>query len=79
MATFAVILSMLILDTALCVLDVNSVIQEISDTLTSDSTASLQERYKNKYSSWAVGNAPFAFMVRCEHKPILSCTSVMSN
>ncbi|VDC05842.1 unnamed protein product [Peniophora sp. CBMAI 1063] len=61
-AIFAIILSMLVLDTALCILDVNSVIQELRDTLTTDSTDPLPVRYANRYSSWAVGNAPFAFM-----------------
>ena len=62
-ATFGVVLIMLLLDTSLCVFDVNNAIQEIVDTLTFDSSRSLQDRYANIYSAFSVENAPFSFMV----------------
>lgn len=54
---------MLMLDTAMCIIDVNNAIREISYTLTSNSADSLADRYDNMVLPWPVENALYAFMV----------------
>ena len=61
---FLVILTMFVLDTAMCILDVHNAIQEITLTLTSTAPLSLTERYTLLNTiPWSVTNSLFAYMV----------------
>ncbi|VDB86988.1 unnamed protein product [Peniophora sp. CBMAI 1063] len=62
-AIFGVIVTMLMLDTATCIIDVNNAIREITFTLTSTSADSLADRYDNLVLPWPVENALYAFMM----------------
>ena len=63
-AMFLVILTMFVLDTAMCILDVHNAIQEITLTLTSTAPLSLTERYTLLNTiPWSVTNSLFAYMV----------------
>ena len=55
---------MLLLDTSLCIIDVNNLIREVTFTLTSDSPVTLAERYSKLILPWRVESALFAYMVR---------------
>ncbi|KZV70613.1 hypothetical protein PENSPDRAFT_685327 [Peniophora sp. CONT] len=61
-AIFAVVLIMLMLDTAMCIIDVNNAIREITLTLYPTSSDSLADRYSNLVLPWPVENALYAFM-----------------
>lgn len=54
---------MLMLDTAMCIIDVNNAIREITFTLYPTSSDSLADRYNNVVLPWPVENALYAFMV----------------
>ncbi|EJF61537.1 hypothetical protein BD309DRAFT_931103 [Dichomitus squalens] len=61
--TFAVVFIMFLLDTSMCIIDVNNAIREISLTLTSTSTLSLSDRYAlTDNLPYAVENALYAWM-----------------
>ena len=63
-AMFLVILTMFVLDTAMCILDVHNAIQEITLTLTSTAPLLLTERYSLLSTiPWSVTNSLFAYMV----------------
>ncbi|KZV70601.1 hypothetical protein PENSPDRAFT_752404 [Peniophora sp. CONT] len=61
---FAIILSMLMLDTAICIIDVHNAIRTITSTLypTSSGSESLTDRYDNLTLPWMVENALTGFM-----------------
>ena len=62
--TFMVVLVMFLMDTSICIIDVNNAIREITLTLTSTSSLSLEDRYALTYNlPYAVENALYAFMV----------------
>ena len=61
--TFGVVLTMLMMDTVLSVMDVNNAIREITSTLTSTSSQSFKERYDGVALSWPIDNALYAWMV----------------
>lgn len=62
---FSIILIMFLLDTAMCILDVNNAIREITLTLTSTSPLSLSDRYDlTDNLPYDVTNSLFAYMVR---------------
>lgn len=64
MTMFGVILIMFLLDTAMCVLDVNNAIRELTLTLTSTSPLSLSDRYELTFNlPYSVTNSLFAYMV----------------
>ena len=58
---------MLLLDTALCILDVNSAIREITGTIMSNSTESLTDRYNGLVPPGNIEAVLYAFMVREGH------------
>lgn len=63
--TLSIILAMFLMDTSMCIIDVNNAIREISYTLTSNSTMSLADRYNlTDNLPWPVENALYAYMVR---------------
>ncbi|KZV63927.1 hypothetical protein PENSPDRAFT_757585 [Peniophora sp. CONT] len=62
-AIFAVVVTMLLLDTATSIIDVNNAIREITFTLTSTSSDTLADRYDNMVLPWPVQNALYAFMM----------------
>ena len=65
MFTFIVVFVMFLLDSAMCIIDVNDAIKELSFTLTSDSSLSLADRYDlTNTLPWPVETALYAFMVR---------------
>ena len=55
---------MLMLDTAMCIIDINNAIREITLTLYPASSGSLADRYADLTLPWPVENALYAFMVR---------------
>lgn len=60
-----IILLMFLLDTAMCIIDVNNAVREITYTLMSTSSASLADRYKlTNNLPYPVEGALYAFMVR---------------
>ena len=62
----AVVFAMFVLDTAMFVIDIRNAIQEISYTLTSNSTLSFADRYAlTDNLPWPVQSALYAFLVRC--------------
>ena len=62
---FCAILILLLLDTAICILDVNNAIREVTFTLTSSAPLTLNERYVLTSSlPYAVDKLIFAYMVR---------------
>ena len=61
----AVVLAMCALDTAMYIIDVRNAVQEISYTLTSQSTLSLPDRYALTANfPWPVQSALYGFLVR---------------
>lgn len=63
--TFFVVLTMFLMDTVICIIDVNNAIKELSYTLTSSSDLSLADRYSlTDNLPWPVESALYAFMVR---------------
>ena len=63
--TFIVVLIMFLLDTSMCIIDVNNAIREITLTLTSTSPLSLADRYDlTDNLPYVVENALYAWMVR---------------
>ncbi|VDB99127.1 unnamed protein product [Peniophora sp. CBMAI 1063] len=59
---FGVVLTMLLLDTAMCIIDVNNAIREITFTLYATASGTLADRYNNLVLPWPVENALYAFM-----------------
>ncbi|KZV70602.1 hypothetical protein PENSPDRAFT_752405 [Peniophora sp. CONT] len=61
---FAIILSMFMLDTAICIIDVHNAIKTITSTLypASQSSESLADRYDNLPLPWIIENAMTGFM-----------------
>lgn len=56
---------MLLMDTAICIIDVSDAIREITLTLTSNTNMSLADRYAlTDNFPWAVEDALYAWMVR---------------
>ena len=59
---------MFLMDTSMCIIDVNNAIREMTDTLTSNSSLSLADRYALTASfPWPVESALYAFMVSPHH------------
>lgn len=66
--TFYVVLTMFLMDTVICIIDVNNAIKELSYTLTSNSDLSLADRYSlTDNLPWPVESALYAFMVRTSY------------
>lgn len=60
---FLTVLAMFFMDSAICVIDVNNAIKEISYTLTSNSDLSLSDRYSlTDNLPWPAESALYAFM-----------------
>ncbi|KIP02164.1 hypothetical protein PHLGIDRAFT_20512 [Phlebiopsis gigantea 11061_1 CR5-6] len=60
---FLIVLAMFVMDSAICVIDVNNAIKEISYTLTSNSDRSLSDRYSLTLDlPWPAESAIYAFM-----------------
>ncbi|VDC03911.1 unnamed protein product [Peniophora sp. CBMAI 1063] len=60
---FAVILTMFLLDTALCIIDMNDAIREISSTLLSTAPNTLAERLDDLTQLWPVENVIYSFLM----------------
>lgn len=61
----AIVLVMLVLDSALYIIDISNTIKEISDTLTSHAPLSLTDRYAlTNDLPWPVESALYSFLVR---------------
>ena len=61
---------MLMLDTAMCIIDINNAIREITLTLYPASSGSLADRYNDLTLPWPVENELYAFMVRLWYRYI---------
>ena len=72
---FGTIVILLLLDTAMCILDVNNAIRELTFTLTSTAPLTLAERYDlTSNLPYAVTNSLFAYMVSRDSLIITSCS-----
>ncbi|VDC03908.1 unnamed protein product [Peniophora sp. CBMAI 1063] len=60
---FVVILTMFMLDTAMCIIDVNNAIREVTLTLFSTSLGTVADRYDSLALPWTVENAIYSFMM----------------
>ena len=61
---FSIIVTMLLLDGAICIIDVHNAIRTITSTLYPTSSGSLEDRLNNLDLPWMVENALTGFMVR---------------
>lgn len=64
---FIIIITMFLLDTAICILDVHNALLVITLTLTSTAPLSLADRYAASNIPWIVDLPLFAYMVRVFH------------
>ena len=64
LVTFVIVLMMFLMDSSICIIDVNNAIKELSYTLTSNLDLSLADRYSlTDNLPWSVESALYAFMV----------------
>ena len=62
---FVMVIAMLMIDTALYIIDINNTIKEVSYTLTSDAPLPLADRYAlTNNLPWPAESALYAFLVR---------------
>lgn len=63
--TFVIVVIMFLMDSVICIIDVNNAIKELSWTLTSNADLSLADRYAlTDALPWPVLSVLYAFMVR---------------